>query len=228
MLTPDPPHKPGQPRQSVDDRLSMLHIMISDYPQFALSRVDIERSPPLYAVDTVRVLAQVYPQAELLYLIGGDLLRDLPTWHDPAGLLHAASALGVMRRPDDGVDLASLEARLPGLSAKIQNHRCTVARDLILRDPQAHPRRAPVPSLPAGGRIFSHPRASALRLFKRLKLVSLTIRKNASGCCYLCTRVPVDSFFEWNIIVLEQHCSSVSSEVASPGNAWRRKLSPGD
>ncbi len=120
VLTPDPPHKPDQPRQSVDDRLAMLHIMISDYPQFALSRVDIDRPPPLYAVDTVRVLAQEYPQAELLYLIGGDSLRDLPNWHDPAGLLHAASALGVMRRPDDGVDLASLEERLPGLGAKIQ------------------------------------------------------------------------------------------------------------
>jgi nicotinate-nucleotide adenylyltransferase len=121
VLTPEPPHKPGGHRQPVEDRLAMLHITISDCPQFALSRVEIDRPPPLYAVDTVRLLAQKYPQAELVYLIGGDSLRDLPTWHDPAGLLQAATYLGVMRRPDDHVDLPVLEQRLPGLSEKLLN-----------------------------------------------------------------------------------------------------------
>jgi nicotinate-nucleotide adenylyltransferase len=121
VLTPEPPHKAGQNRQSLDDRLTMLHIAISGDPRSLISRVDIDRPPPLYAVDTVRLLASQYPQTELVYLIGGDSLRDLPTWHDPAGLLQAASFLGVMRRPDDLVDLAALEQVLPGLSQKMLN-----------------------------------------------------------------------------------------------------------
>ena len=71
VLTPEPPHKQGQDRQSLDDRLEMLHIAISEYPEFLLSRVDIDRPSPLYAVDTVRLLAGQYPGSELIYLIGG-------------------------------------------------------------------------------------------------------------------------------------------------------------
>jgi nicotinate-nucleotide adenylyltransferase len=124
VLTPEPPHKPGQHRQSLDDRLAMLHIAISEYPQYLLSRVDIDRPPPTYAVDTVRLIAEQYPQSELVYLIGGDSLHDLPTWHDPAGLVQAVTALGVMRRPDDHidpVDLAALEKGVPGISQKLLN-----------------------------------------------------------------------------------------------------------
>jgi nicotinate-nucleotide adenylyltransferase len=121
VLTPEPPHKQGQDRQSLDDRLEMLHIAISEYPEFLLSRVDIDRSPPFYAIDTVRLIAGQYPQAELVYLIGGDSLHDLPYWHKPDELVQAASYLGVMRRPNDGVDLPGLEECIPGIGQKVLN-----------------------------------------------------------------------------------------------------------
>ena len=121
VLTPEPPHKQGQDRQSLDDRTEMLHIAISEYPEFLLSRVDIDRPSPLYAVDTVRILAGQYPQSELVYLIGGDLLHDLPGWHKPDELVQAASYLGVMRRPNDAVDLPGLEESIPGIGQKILN-----------------------------------------------------------------------------------------------------------
>jgi nicotinate-nucleotide adenylyltransferase len=121
VLTPEPPHKQGQYRQSVEDRLGMLHVTISEYPSFQLSQVDIERAPPHFAVDTVRLLAQAYPAAELIYLIGGDSLHDLPEWHRPAELVHLCHYLGVMRRPDDQVDLLRLEKELPGIRDKIRN-----------------------------------------------------------------------------------------------------------
>ncbi len=121
VLTPEPPHKQGQNRQSLEDRLGMLHVAISEFPSFQLSRVDIDRSPPHYAVDTVRLLAQQYPQSELIYLIGGDSLRDLPRWHKPLELVSACKSLGVMRRPGARFDLARLEESLPGVTRKILN-----------------------------------------------------------------------------------------------------------
>jgi len=121
VLTPEPPHKQGQNRQTLEDRLEMLHIAISEFPSFQLSRVDIDRSPPHYAVDTVHLLAEQYPQSELIYLIGGDSLRDLPKWHKPLELVAACNSLGVMQRPDAHLDLARLEASLPGITRKISN-----------------------------------------------------------------------------------------------------------
>jgi nicotinate-nucleotide adenylyltransferase len=61
-----------------------------------------------------------YPGSRLIYLVGGDSLRDLPTWHRPQEFLAACHTLGVMRRPGDAVDLAGLEALLPGVTAKVR------------------------------------------------------------------------------------------------------------
>jgi len=119
VLTPDPPHKQGQSITPLDIRMKLLMAAISDNPSFELSRVDIDRPGPHYAVDTVRILKEHYSSAEFFYLIGGDSLHDLPTWFQPQRLIELIDGLGVMRRPGDRVDLRSLEQKIPGLSAKI-------------------------------------------------------------------------------------------------------------
>jgi nicotinate-nucleotide adenylyltransferase len=118
VLTPIPPHKPGDSLTSSQVRLEMLLAAIAGNPGFELSRVDIDRPPPYYAVDTVHLLRKAFPQASLAYLIGGDSLHDLPTWVRPQELLAACDALGVMRRPGDRIDLCALDRRLPGLAEK--------------------------------------------------------------------------------------------------------------
>ncbi len=120
VLTPDPPHKQDQAVSAVDRRLELVRAAIGDNPAFELSRVDLDRPGPHYSLDTVLLLAKQFPGAELTYLIGGDSLHDLPAWHCPRDLLAACSALGVMRRPDDRVDLEGLESELPGLRAKLR------------------------------------------------------------------------------------------------------------
>jgi len=119
ILTPDPPHKEGQLLTALEHRLDMLAAAISDNPSFQISRVDIDRPAPHYAVDTVRQLAKVYPRDELIYLMGGDSLHDLPTWHKPRLFVSACNGIGVMRRPGDGVDLENLKKALPGVSEKV-------------------------------------------------------------------------------------------------------------
>lgn len=119
VLTPDPPHKQGLPITPLPIRLAMVEAAIEDNPLFEISRVEIERPGPHYAVDTMRLLHQSYPDSALIYLIGGDSLRDLPTWHRPQDFLALCDGLGVMRRPGDQVDLSRLEAVLPGLRQKV-------------------------------------------------------------------------------------------------------------
>lgn len=119
VLTPNPPHKLDQSFASLDHRFEMLHVAIGGMPAFQVSTVDMDRSPPHYALDTMLLLREQYPNVELVYLIGGDSLHDLPAWHEPRKLLAACHALGVMRRAQDGVDLPVLEAALPGISARL-------------------------------------------------------------------------------------------------------------
>ncbi len=120
VLTSDPPHKRGQQITPLTHRLDMLQASISDNPKFVLSRVDIDRPPPHYAVDTVRLIRAEYPHTKLVYLMGGDSLRDLPTWHAPRDFVSACDALGVTRRPNAEIELEDLERQFPGITPKVQ------------------------------------------------------------------------------------------------------------
>lgn len=118
VLTANPPHKRGQRLSPIEDRLAMVQAALKGQAAFELSRVDIDRPGPHWAADTVRLLAQQHPGAQLIYLMGSDSLNDLPTWGRPMDFL-AHCSLGVLRRPGDAVDLAALEAVLPGITAKV-------------------------------------------------------------------------------------------------------------
>lgn len=120
VLTADPPHKQGRPVLALQDRLDMLDAALASNPLFELSRVDIDRPAPHYAVDTMLLLKESYPADELIYLMGGDSLRDLHTWYKPRLFLEACHAIGVMRRPADQVDLPSIEQSIPGISSKVR------------------------------------------------------------------------------------------------------------
>jgi nicotinate-nucleotide adenylyltransferase len=119
VLTPVPPHKLDQTLTSLEHRLAMTELMLEDYPEFELSRAEIDRPGPHYMLDTVKVIKTQFPDAEIFLLMGGDSLRDLRTWHRPAELLSSCLGLGVMRRPDDTIDLHGLEGILPGISNKV-------------------------------------------------------------------------------------------------------------
>jgi len=119
VLTQDPPHKHGHMIRPWEARLAMVRLAIAGDPAFEISRVDIDRPGPHYAVDTMNILSRQIPRTELFYLIGGDSLRDLPTWHQPRQFLQACAGLGVMRRPGDLINLDVLEGVLPGISSRV-------------------------------------------------------------------------------------------------------------
>ncbi len=120
VLTANPPHKRRHPVTSIEHRLDMLKAAIAGNPKFVLSRVDIDRPPPHYAVDTVRLLRDEYPRDELVYLMGADSLRDLPSWHTPIEFVSACDVLGVVRRPGAEIRLKDLESIIPGITPKVQ------------------------------------------------------------------------------------------------------------
>lgn len=120
ILTPNPPHKEDQTITPLEHRLEMLKLTIAGNPLFELSRLEMDRPSPHYTVDTIRLLAAQKPDADIILLIGGDSLHDLPTWHSPLDLLTAVHQIGVVRRPGDSVSLSALEEILPGLTPKVR------------------------------------------------------------------------------------------------------------
>jgi nicotinate-nucleotide adenylyltransferase len=120
MLTPDPPPKQGHDISPLSARLEMLRAALAGNPAFEISTIEIDRPGPQFAVDTARLVAAAYPGCQVVYLVGGDSLRDLPKWRDPRGLVAALDGLAVMRRPGVRLDLDALEAAVPGIGAKLR------------------------------------------------------------------------------------------------------------
>lgn len=114
----DPPHKRGLPMTPAVHRVEMVRRAIANNADFALSDLDLTRPGPHYTVELLRLMGSAYPSAELYFLMGGDSLRDLPTWRDPAGII-AQVPLAVMARPGAQPDMAALETLIPGLSQRV-------------------------------------------------------------------------------------------------------------
>jgi nicotinate-nucleotide adenylyltransferase len=116
----EPPHKQGYAILPITHRLKMVGLAIADNPAFAVSTVDVERSGPHYTVDTIRLLRDEWETdaEDTFFIMGVDSLAHLLTWHQPAQLV-ALCRLAVVARPGYRADLGTLEARLPGISSRL-------------------------------------------------------------------------------------------------------------
>ena len=97
----------------------MVKLAIQDNPSFELSDIELTRPGPHYTVDTIRLLTKQNPNAEIVPILGGDSLQDLPTWHQPRELVYEAHWVGVMRRPGEEPNIDALERELPGIRSKV-------------------------------------------------------------------------------------------------------------
>ncbi len=120
VLTPDPPHKQEREITPLAHRHRMVELAIEDNPNFELSLVEAERPGPHYSVDTVKIIKERNPNAEVIFLMGGDSLRQLANWHRPADFVGACDEIGVMRRPEDAIDVAAVDNAVAGLKSKLR------------------------------------------------------------------------------------------------------------
>jgi nicotinate-nucleotide adenylyltransferase len=117
-----PPHKMGYRVTPVEQRVAMLEQAIAGNAHFEISLVDVRRAGPSYTVDTLRLLqAEQGADCELYFIIGGDSLRDLPDWYDPAGVIAQAMIVAVVRPGYEETERSrsALFARLPGLEQRL-------------------------------------------------------------------------------------------------------------
>ena len=109
-----PPHKQMGVRAGPQDRARMVEMAIRGNPFFRLSRVDLDRPPPSYTIETLRRLRQQYPSARLFFLLGSDNGRELDRWRQIDQLRKWVRFAAVGRPGDPAADrLASDIIRLP-------------------------------------------------------------------------------------------------------------------
>jgi len=111
------PLKQGESITRAEDRWEMVTRAIADNPLFEASRLDMDRPPPSYTVDLLRALDE--PGRELFFLVGADILPELPRWRSPADILRLARLVAVNRPGAPALDVDRLEVELPGARERI-------------------------------------------------------------------------------------------------------------
>ncbi len=115
----NPPHKPGQLLSAPSDRLAMLNLAIYERTNLYVDPIEFDRPGPSFTVDTLRELRGRDADADFVFIMGADSLRELHLWRDPSGIVEQAE-IAVARRPGVTIDLADVERRVPGASNRIR------------------------------------------------------------------------------------------------------------
>jgi nicotinate-nucleotide adenylyltransferase len=116
-----PPHKPAGEVSSARDREAMLALAIADEPAFAISRIELERTGPSYAVDTVAELAsqsRAEGRPAPWFILSAEVLDDFHTWCQPLRILELCRVAVSPRLGADPLDRAWLTEHYPGLEAR--------------------------------------------------------------------------------------------------------------
>ena len=119
LVIPDriAPHKcmPGNsasPRQ----RLEMLRIALEGQARVEVSDIELDREGPSYTFETVAQLKALYPEAELVLLMGTDMFLSFHSWKNPQFILENA-VLGIFYRGEKG-EAAAIEAKKKEMEAE--------------------------------------------------------------------------------------------------------------
>lgn len=108
----DPPHK-APTHASADHRARMLDLAVAGERGLKVDRRELRRPGPSYTVDTLRELRRELGDAvPIAWLVGGDSLSELHTWHRWREIFDLAHLIAV-QRPGAHVDAESLARSAP-------------------------------------------------------------------------------------------------------------------
>lgn len=107
------PLKSKQPVAADTDRIAMLQLAIDGYKAFEYSNVEMNRAEPSYTIDTIRQLRVKFGEnCEFYWLIGADMLNDLPLWYKINDLLSECNICVMNRGGYQKPDFDRLRGRL--------------------------------------------------------------------------------------------------------------------
>ena len=101
LPTAIPPHKQGHEPTPAAARIEMLELAVAGHEAFAVSRYEVDRGGVNYTFETLTHFRQEDPDGELFFLMGADMLHDLPHWREPARICQLAIPV-VVGRPGAG------------------------------------------------------------------------------------------------------------------------------
>ena len=111
---------PQPPEPAAEDRLEMIRLAIAGEDLFDVTDMELKRRPPSYTLDTLMAFRQEHGlDVPLYWIIGADMLEDLPTWRRVSEVVDMATILTASRPPYT----ARLERTLQALRVRLSDQQ---------------------------------------------------------------------------------------------------------
>ena len=133
------------PVASAKDRRQMCQLVLKDLPAEVATKVfvnpiEILRTGPSYAIDTVEAIKQTYPEDQIVLIIGQDAAEKLDQWHRIDDLKGLVEFL-IIKRPGfsgNGTDIGAIDVAATsirqGVSTDVSSSVATFIRENNLYD----------------------------------------------------------------------------------------------
>jgi len=104
-----PPHKIGQVITNPEHRYLMVVLATITNPYFRVSRIELERVGPSYAVDTLRYYREFWgSESEIYFITGADAFAQISSWNNPEELFRLCTFVAATR---PGYKMVSMEEK---------------------------------------------------------------------------------------------------------------------
>lgn len=111
-----PPHKKSMRITDPQHRFLMTQLAITSNPYFELSREEMDRPGPSYAVDTVKAFQELFgPEVKLYFITGADAILEILTWKNVEQLMESCYFIAATR---PGYQLEELQDCLRDLPSR--------------------------------------------------------------------------------------------------------------
>jgi nicotinate-nucleotide adenylyltransferase len=132
--------KPDQIMAAAVHRAGMIKRLIAGEPRFVLDERELHRRGPSFTADTLREFAAQNAGVELMFLIGQDQYRRLPSWYQVETVTSLATLVVVPRAGETVVTPPGLPAhRLQVLALPESPLSSTAVRDAVARGEDISP-----------------------------------------------------------------------------------------
>lgn len=98
MPTAIAPHKSNRGDATAKQRMKMVELAVAGIEGLHASSFEIDRGGVSYTFDTMSQLVTKQPDVDFYFIIGGDMIDQLPSWYRIEELLKLITFIGV-RRP---------------------------------------------------------------------------------------------------------------------------------
>jgi nicotinate-nucleotide adenylyltransferase len=114
-----PPHKEVAHDPGAEVRMELCRTAVGADPRLEVSDIEVARGGPSYTADTLRALHDASPDAELTFIVGGDMASSLPTWNEPAEVVRLARLAVAEREGARRGDILERLATVPGAAERV-------------------------------------------------------------------------------------------------------------